>query len=185
MAECRVEKVSGKHHTFFTKRFDREKLERIHFASAMTMTGKNEQLIRDERPSYLDIAEFIQYSGAEVQQDLQQLWRRIVFNVLISNTDDHLRNHGFILSVKGWRLSPAFDLNPSVDKDGLALNIDMDRNRLDLDIAKSVGEYFRLTDKEMNIVIDEVKSSIADWRKLASDIGIPRGEQLVMSGAFG
>jgi serine/threonine-protein kinase HipA len=184
MAESRLENIAGPHHTFFTKRFDRDKQERIHFASAMTMTGKNEELIRDETPSYLDIVEFIQFSGVNVDEDLYQLWRRMIFNILISNTDDHLRNHGFILTDKGWRLSPAFDINPSVDKEGLALNIDMDNNALSLDLAKSVGVYFRLGQKEMEEIIDEVKSSISRWQKIAAEIGIPRSEQMLMSPAF-
>src|SRR5690606_5711412 len=82
MAECRIEKIAGKHHTFFTKRFDRDKTARIHFASAMTMTSKNEEIIKDEMPSYLDIVEFIQFSGTHVVHDLHQLWKRIVFNIL-------------------------------------------------------------------------------------------------------
>ncbi len=184
MSECKLQLISGKHHTFFTKRFDRQGHDRIHFASAMTMTGKNEDLIRDNTPSYLDIAEFIQFSGASTDDDLQQLWRRIVFNIAISNTDDHLRNHGFILTNEGWRLSPAFDLNPSVDKDGLALNIDMESNLLDYDLAKSVGQYFRLADIEMENIVDEVKTAVSHWRKIATEAGIPRAEQELMEHAF-
>lgn len=184
MAESRLEHIAGPYHTFFTKRFDREKQDRIHFASAMTMTGKNEELIRDETPSYLDIVEFIQFSGVHIEEDLHQLWRRVVFNILISNTDDHLRNHGFILTNKGWRLSPAFDLNPSIDKFGLALNIDMDNNLPDIDLLKSVGVYFRLGEKEMDIIIDEVKSGISGWNIIATEIGIPRNEQILMAAAF-
>lgn len=184
MAESRLEHIAGPYHTFFTKRFDRERQTRIHFASAMTMTGKNEELIRDETPSYLDIVEFIQFSGIQIEADLHQLWRRIVFNILISNTDDHLRNHGFILTNKGWRLSPAFDINPSIDKVGLALNIDMDNNSPDIDLVKSVGVYFRLGKKEMDIIIDEVKSGISGWKKTATEIGIPRNEQTLMAAAF-
>lgn len=184
MAESKLEHVSGPYRTFFTKRFDREKQDRIHFASAMTMTGKNEELIRDETPSYLNIVEFIQFSGFHVDEDLHELWRRIVFNVLISNTDDHLRNHGFILTDNGWRLSPAYDMNPSIDKDGLALNIDMSNNALDIDLVKSVGTYFKLGKKEMDIIIDEVKSSISGWKKRATEIGISRSEQTLMAAAF-
>ena len=184
MAESRIEHIAGPYHTFFTKRFDRERQERIHFASAKTMTGKNEELIRDETPSYLDIVEFIQFSGIQIEEDLHQLWRRIVFNILISNTDDHLRNHGFILTNKGWRLSPAFDINPSIDKAGLALNIDMDNNSPDIDLVKSVGVYFRLGKKEMDNIIDEVKSGISGWKKIATEIGIPRNEQMLMAAAF-
>jgi len=184
MAESRLEHIAGPYHTFFTKRFDRERQDRIHFASAMTMTGKNEELIRDETPSYLDIVEFIQFSGTQIEEDLHQLWRRVVFNILISNTDDHLRNHGFILKDKGWRLSPAFDINPSIDKEGLALNIDTDNNDLDIDLARSVDTYFRLGKKEMDTIIDEVKSVISGWKKVATEIGIPRSEQTLMAAAF-
>jgi serine/threonine-protein kinase HipA len=184
MAESRVEHIAGPYHTFFTKRFDREKQERIHFASAMTMTGKNEELIRDATPSYLDIVEFIQFSGTSIESDLHRLWRRIVFNIFISNTDDHLRNHGFILTSGGWRLSPAFDINPSIDKDGLALNIDMDNNSTDIDLARSAGAYFRLGKKEMDCILNEVQSSVMNWQKIATEIGIPRNEQMLMAAAF-
>lgn len=184
MAESKIEKISGKHHTFFTKRFDRQKGNRIHFSSAMTMTGNNEDTIRDSVLSYLDIAEFIQYNGANITEDLHQLWRRIVFNIAVSNTDDHLRNHGFLLTDKGWVLSPAYDINPSIDKNGLALNIDMDNNALDFELAKSVGEYFKLDNNAMNAIVEEVLNSVNDWKTLANKIGISRVEQGLMKGAF-
>lgn len=148
MAPCRIEKIMGNYNTFFTKRFDRKNGERIHFASAITMTSNNEDTVRDNQASYLDIAEFISSNGVNIEANLHQLWRRIIFNIAISNTDDHLRNHGFILTKEGWVLSPAFDLNPSVDKDGLALNIDTNNNALDFELAKTVGEYFRLKKKK-------------------------------------
>ena len=185
MAESRIEKIKGEYYTFFTKRFDRLNGERIHFASAMTMTGNNEDAIKDNPASYLDIAEFIQYSGSDNQADLHQLWKRIVFNIAISNTDDHLRNHGFILKENGWRLSPAYDINPSFDKDGLALNIDTADNALSFQLAKSVGEYFQLSEKQMDDIIDEVLSVTKKWGKMADKIGIPRAEQEAMSKAFG
>mgnify|MGYP001798100005 CR=1 FL=1 len=184
MAESKVEKVSGNHHTFFTKRFDRQNGERVHFASAMTMTSNNEDTIRDNTASYLDMAEFIQFSGAENTEDLHQLWRRIVFHITISNTDDHLRNHGFILSDKGWRLSTAYDINPSIDKDGLSLNIDTDSNAMDFELAKSVSSYFQLDSKQMTSILNEVKSAVSQWKNIAQDIGISRQEQQLMEGAF-
>ncbi|MFH6604467.1 type II toxin-antitoxin system HipA family toxin [Maribacter algicola] len=184
MASSRIEKIVGKYHTFFTQRFDRAEGERIHFSSAMTMTGNNEDTIRDSPASYLDIAAFIQSDGVNVDQNLHQLWRRIVFNIAISNTDDHLRNHGFILTPKGWILSPAYDINPSIDKNGLALNIDMDNNALDFELAKSVGEYFRLDNKQMDTIIEEVLESVGQWKEIAEKIGISRGEQELMAGAF-
>lgn len=184
MTECKIEKIAGKHHTFFTKRFDRDGDSRIHFASSMTMTGNNEESLRFSTASYLDIAEFIMNNGANINANLQQLWRRIVFNICISNTDDHLRNHGFILTDNGWILSPAYDLNPSVEKDGLALNIDMDDNSLDLEVAKSVGIYFRLNESEMDSIILEVHNAVRNWQNSAVEIGISRGDQELMKGAF-
>ena len=184
ISESRIEKISGKHHTFFTKRFDRYKSERIHFASAMTMTGNNEDTLKEKTASYLDIAEFIQYFGAQNKKDLHQLWRRIVFNIAISNTDDHLRNHGFVLTEKGWILSPAYDLNPSVDKNGLSLNIDTENNALDFDLAKSVGDYFYLLPNQMEQIKNDVFSAIRNWKEIAQEIGIVRAEIEMMAPAF-
>lgn len=184
MAPCRIDRILGNHHTFFTKRFDRDNGERIHFASAMTMTGNNEDTIRDNQASYLDIAEFISNHGTNIEANLHQLWRRIIFNIAISNTDDHLRNHGFILTNDGWILSPAYDLNPSIDKDGLALNIDTDNNALDFEVAKSVGEYFRLNNNQMETIIQEVKTGVCQWKTIAKEIGISRSEQELMEKAF-
>jgi len=184
MSPCRIERIMGNYNTFFTKRFDRENGKRIHFASAMTMTGNNEDIIRDNQPSYLEIAEFISNYGVNIEENLHQLWRRIIFNIAISNTDDHLRNHGFILTNEGWILSPAYDLNPSIDKDGLSLNIDMDNNELDFDLAKSVGKYFRLDNEQMDSIIEEVKSAVSRWKLVANKIGISRSEQQLMDKAF-
>ena len=184
MTESKIQHIAGKHKTFFTKRFDRVGGERVHFASAMTMTNNNEDTIRDNSASYLDLAEFIQYSGANIKADLHQLWKRIIFNIAISNTDDHLRNHGFLLSDNGWILSPAYDINPSIDKDGLALNIDQHDNALDLNLAKSVGQYFQLTNEQMDTIIGEVIASVRCWKKIATEIGISRAEQELMEGAF-
>ncbi len=184
ISESQLLKVSGDYHTFLTKRFDRAKKDRIHFASAMTMTGNNEEKIRDSRASYLEIAEFIRFSGADNTEDLHQLWKRIIFNISISNTDDHLRNHGFLLSKKGWRLSPAYDINPSIDKDGLALNIDTESNDLDFDLAKSVGEFFMLKDNQMDDILNQVNLVIKNWRTVATEIGITRREQEIMDPAF-
>ena len=184
MAESKIEKISGQYHTFLTKRFDRQNERRIHFASAMTMTGNTEDTIKNRTPSYLEIVEFIENYGVNVNGNLHQLWRRIVFNIAISNTDDHLRNHGFILTNKGWILSPAYDLNPSIEKDGLALNIDMDDNALDYDLAKSVGSYFRLSDSEMESILEEVLGVVKDWKTIADEIGVTTKEQKLMEKAF-
>ena len=184
MAISQISKISGNYSTFLTKRFDRIKKERIHFASAMTMTGNVESNLRDNKASYLEIAEFIKFSSASNREDLYQLWKRIIFNISVSNTDDHLRNHGFILTGNGWRLSPAFDVNPSIDKHGLALNIDTDNNSLDFDLARSVGEFFMLDRPSMDKILTEVTSVVRAWRKYATAIGIPKQEQDRMAPAF-
>lgn len=167
-----------------TKRFYRQEGKRIHFASTMTMTGITEETIKDASPSYLEIVGFIENNGMDVEANLHQLWRRIVFNIAISNTDDRLRNYGFILSDTGWVFSPAYDLNPSVEKDGLSLNIDMDDNALNFDLARSVGKYFRLSEKEMEAILNEVLSVVKDWKSVAEAIGIKNVEMELMEGAF-
>lgn len=184
MSDCKLDHVAGPFRTFFTKRFDRQGKQRIHFASAMTMTGNNEDLLKDNPASYLDIALFIQTYGCNIKEDLHQLWRRIIFNIAISNTDDHLRNHGFILTDAGWCLSPAYDLNPSIDKGGLQLNIDIANNALDFKLAKSVGEYFQLKNTEMDQIIADVKKVVSNWRDVAAAIDIPRNEIEIMAAAF-
>ncbi|APS37477.1 type II toxin-antitoxin system HipA family toxin [Salegentibacter sp. T436] len=184
IAESKIEKITGQYHTFLTKRFDRDNGNRIHFASAMTMTGNTEEIIKDDSPSYLEIIEFIENYGVDVETNLHQLWRRIVFNIAVSNTDDHLRNHGFILKEKGWILSPAYDLNPSVEKDGLSLNIDMEDNALDFDLARSIGKFCRLNEEGMETILKEVLTVVKDWKSMASKLGIANKEIEIMSPAF-
>ncbi|MGY4386437.1 serine/threonine protein kinase HipA of HipAB toxin-antitoxin module [Pedobacter sp. UYP24] len=103
----------------------------------------------------------------------------------ISNTDDHLRNHGFLLTEKGWRLSPAYDINPSIEKNGLAINVDMDNNALDFELALSVGQFFQLKENQMYQIIQEISTVVKDWRKQASKQGLSRAEQEAKSPAFG
>lgn len=184
MMPSKIIKVSGKHHTFLTKRFDRNMAQRIHFASAMTMTGNTEYTLRHEAASYLDIAEFIIMRGVSIEEDLQQLWRRIIFSIFISNTDDHLRNHGFLLTKEGWVLSPAYDINPSINRQGLSLNIDTVSNALSVDLSKSVREYFRLNNQQMDKIINEVQLAVGKWEGIADKIGIARSEQTLMRAAF-
>lgn len=182
--EARAEIITGSHHTFFTKRFDRIGNSRIHMASAITMTGHTEVSIRDARPSYLELAEFLKYHGANPEAALNQLWRRILFNVAVSNTDDHLRNHAFLLTEAGWVLSPAYDMNPSVDRAGLALNIDLDNNSLDVDLVRHVGSYFMLDAAQMKQIEEEVMSAVRTWEDEAKALGIPRSQIRTMAGAF-
>ncbi len=180
-----VRKLSGRNHTFLTKRFDRTDIgERIHFASAMTMPGHKDGDSYREGASYLEIADFLASRGASVESDLQELWTRIVFNIMIANTDDHLRNHGFLLVDKGWTLSPAFDLNPDENGTGLSLNISLTDNALDLNLALEVIEFFRI-DKESGLrIIDRIKESVSRWRRTADRYQLPGSEQDRMAKVF-
>jgi len=184
MSESKIQKIYGNHYTFLTKRFDRVGSQRIHFASAMTMTQNNAETIKDKVPSYLDLAEFIMDRSINMEKDLAQLWRRIVFSIAISNTDDHLRNHGFIIKNGGWQLSPAYDINPSTKKNGLAINIDENSNALDFNLAKSVGEYFHLDNVKMDSILKEVLDVVKNWKVEATKIGISSKEQNIMEPAF-
>ncbi len=185
MSESKVKKFSSRHHTFLTKRFDRiENGERIHFASAMTMLGYTDGQDHSDGASYLDLVEFIQNQGANINADLEELWRRIVFSICITNTDDHLRNHGFILNDEGWLLSPAYDINPVETGTGLKLNISDNDNALDLNIAMEVCAYFRLTETKANHIIDKVLSSVRNWSTIATKYGISRTEQELKAIAF-
>ncbi|EPJ47586.1 MAG: hypothetical protein OFPII_11560 [Osedax symbiont Rs1] len=183
MFTSEIRKLSTHHHTFITKRFDRIGDKRLHFSSAMTQLQyyDGEQ---SHGASYLEIVEFLVNQGAKTKADLAQLWRRIVFNIAVSNTDDHLRNHGFILTNKGWKLSPAYDINPSVGKKGLHLNITDTENALDYQLAFAVIDFFRLTQAEATQIYDEVLSSVKQWQKVAQRLGLSRTEQLIKQEAF-
>lgn len=173
-------------HTFLVRRFDRSQTgARIHFASAITLTGRVDGDDASTGASYLEIAEVISSQGAAPREDLIQLWMRIVFNIMVSNTDDHLRNHGFLLTPGvGWRLAPAYDMNPVPDSTGLTLNIDETDNALDVDLARSVARYFRINDGDANSIIERLAGHIGAWRELAGLAGIGRDEQESMAEAF-
>ena len=185
MSEAKAQKFSAGQHTFLTKRFDRaENGSRIHYASAMTLLGHIDGEDTDDGVSYLELVEFIGTKGAQVKADLEQLWRRIVFSICVSNTDDHLRNHGFMLGNRGWILSPAFDVNPVETGAGLKLNISENDNALDLDLAMEVLPYFRIKEIRGKEIIEEVKASVKNWRTVASKYGISKAEQELKARAF-
>ncbi|ALJ04907.1 toxin HipA [Pseudalgibacter alginicilyticus] len=185
MAPSRVQKFSHHQYTFLTQRFDR-KIDgiRIHFASAMTLLGYTDGTDYQDGVSYLELVEFLMQNGADVDNDLKKLWRRIVFNVCISNTDDHLRNHGFLLTDSGWILSPAYDINPTPNGTGLKLNISENDNALDLNLVREVAPYFRLKEKEVNAIINKIQQNVGQWQQLATDLGIPRNEMELMKNTF-
>nr|WP_320118462.1 HipA domain-containing protein [uncultured Marinifilum sp.] len=185
IAEGMAKKFSNNHHTFLSKRFDRtDNGERLHFASAMTLLGYTDGNNHDNGVSYLELVEFMSNNGADIKNDLEELWRRIVFNICVSNTDDHLRNHGFILTNKGWRLSPAYDINPVANAFGLSLNISEYDNSLSLDLAKEVAVYFRIKNNRADQIIKEVKNAVNSWRDVSNSFNIPRNEQEAMANAF-
>jgi len=185
VAESRIQKFSSKYYTFLTKRFDRSDTgERIHYASAMTMLGYVDGNNFRDGVSYLEIVYFLTQYGAKVESDLRELWQRIVFSIFVSNTDDHLRNHGFILTEKGWILSPAFDINPNEDGAGLSLNISLDDNSLDLDLALEVAQYFRLIKDDALKIIEDIKKSVTNWRSVATKYQLPGSEQELMARVF-
>ncbi len=180
MSDSKLLKLSKKYHTFITKRFDRIKDKRIHFASAMTMLGLSD----GAEGSYLDLAAFIIKNGSNVDTDLEELWRRIVFSICITNTDDHLRNHGFILTDTGWTLSPAYDINPVAHGTGLSLNISETDNSLSEDLAMDAAKYFRVNDKRAEEIIKKIKRSVSNWRETAKKHNISRSSQDRMANAF-
>ncbi|MAZ28206.1 MAG: toxin HipA [Cytophagaceae bacterium] len=185
MTRSRIQKFSHHQHTFLTQRFDRKKDgTRIHFASAMTLLGYSDGTDYQDGVSYLELVEFLMQNGTDVDNDLQKLWRRIVFNICISNTDDHLRNHGFLLTDSGWILSPAYDINPTPNGTGLKLNISENDNALDLNLVREVAPYFRLKEKEVNAIINKIQQNVGQWQQLATDLGIPRNEMELMKNAF-
>ncbi|MHA1053895.1 type II toxin-antitoxin system HipA family toxin [Enterobacter mori] len=186
VAAAEARKFASDHHCFMVRRFDRTDAgQRLHFASAMTLTRHQDGEDASTGVSYLELAEVLIRHGAQTQADLRELWSRIVFNILVSNTDDHLRNHGFILVPgKGWRLSEAYDMNPVSRADGLKLNITESDNALDLELAREVSDYFRLNLKQADEIIADFREVISQWRTIAQRLALPFREQEQMAEAF-
>ncbi len=172
--------------TFLTRRFDRgPAAERIHFASAMTLTGHVDGEDAASGVSYLELAEVIAAHGAAPREDLRELWTRIVFNVAVSNTDDHLRNHGFLLEPGiGWRLSPAYDMNAVPDSTGLCLNIDEADNSLDMDLVRSTARFYRVTDRDADTIVARIFEAVRTWSTVAAEEKIKRSDRDEMAVAF-
>ncbi len=183
--EAKLEDFSKSGSTFLVKRFDREGKRRIHYASAMTLLGKNDGAKAEDGSSYLELAAFLRGYGATPKKDLQELWKRIVFNMAVSNTDDHLRNHGFLLAKEGWKLSPLFDVNPDSYGELLSLNVDETNNLIDFELALSVARRYEMQEKQAAETLNEIKNIIEkNWKKFAQQYGIGRSEIERMSPAF-
>ena len=179
-----LENFSKNGSTFLTRRFDRDGQQRIHFASAMTLLEKTDGSGAQDA-SYLDIASLIRKYGSKPRKDLTELWKRVVFNMAVSNTDDHLRNHGFLLSKEGWQMSPAYDLNPNPDGHTLSLAIDEHNNEIDFELALSVSRWFDLKDNQAKDIQKEIINVVAsNWKRLAKMYDLTRREMDSMATAF-
>jgi serine/threonine-protein kinase HipA len=179
----RLEKIAERP-VIIIQRFDRDNQIRIPFLSAMSMIGARD----NEQHSYLELVDALRQYGASPKDDSVRLWRRIIFNILISNTDDHLRNHGFVyFDQRGWHLSPAYDMNPtptSIKPRILTTAIDFDDGTASLELALSVAQEFGLKQENAKTIIKEVGSAVADWKTVASRFGINRSEMNLMASAF-
>lgn len=183
--EAKLEKFSPLGSTFLIKRFDRFGSKRVHFASAMTLLVKKDGASAADGSSYLDIAAFIKSYGAQPKKDLIELWKRIVFNMAVTNTDDHLRNHAFILTDKGWILSPLYDVNPVPYGDELSLNVDEDDNSISIDLAVQTAVKFGISKSDAEAVAEDILQIVRDnWERTAAGYALTRRQIEEMRPAF-
>jgi len=180
--DAKLIKLNNAYRTFCVQRFDRAGGRRRFYASAMTLLRKE----HSDGSSYLELAQFLRASGdaTHVASDLQQLFRRVVFNVAVGNRDDHLRNHGFILGAAGWRLAPAFDVNPNIDKADHVLNLDDSDNRPSLRTVQSTAAFYGLNPSESQNIIHTVATVIDGWRGVAEKNQIARADIETTAAAF-
>lgn len=179
---AKLRSFAGEYHTFCVQRFDRTLNQRRFYASAMALLRKDVS----EGCSYLELAEFLHHRGAKdhIASDLEQLYRRVAFNVAVGNRDDHLRNHGFLLTSTGWRLAPAFDVNPNLDKAEHVLNLDETDNRPSLATVIETAEWY-LSSKDRGVeIVDEILEQTRQWRSAAEHAGIARADIELTAGAF-
>lgn len=180
MPEAQGRKLTERHLTYCAKRFDRDGDSRRMFASAMTLLEFSDG---EDGASYLDLAQFLSDHGAQghIETDLEQLFRRVLFNVRIGNRDDHLRNHGFIRAITGWRLAPAYDINPNPHKDAHSIRIDSETLEPDIHAVLASAELYRLADARATAILTEVDVAIRDWRGEATANGLGRAEIATMA----
>ncbi len=172
VAKTRTVKIAKDRDLLLSERFDRTKDgHRIHFASAMSLLGLDDGAGCNTGNGYLDIVDFILHGCTGVHQNLRELYRRVAFNIMFGNTDDHFRNHGFLLTPKGWTLSPAYDINPGA-KSNQCLLIDAYTEESDINVLLAASEYYMLEREVATEIIDEVRDAINDWRKTASELQI-------------
>jgi serine/threonine-protein kinase HipA len=174
---ARLERIGKGHHTFVTQRFDRRDGRRLFFTSAMALLGRTDS----EDASYLDLAEFIggkHGAPGHIEQDLRELFRRVLFNVATGNRDDHLRNHGFIRQPGGWRLAPAFDVNPAPGKDAHALALDDRSTAPDMGTVLATAEFYRVDAKNAKADLTRLRRVIGGWQNKARQLGLSAEDRL-------
>lgn len=183
--ESKLEKFSKYGSTFLVRRFDRDEKRRIHFASAMTLLGKTDGASAEDGTSYLDIVSFIKAYSSNPKADLLELWKRIVFNMAVTNTDDHLRNHAFIFGKNGWELSPLYDVNPVPYGDELSLLVDDEDNHISMELAVNTANRFGIQREVAEKIVSEIQKVVRDnWERLAKEHGLSRGQIEYMRPAF-
>ena len=183
-AETKVILTNDKYHTLLSRRFDRtDSDKRIHFASAMTLLGLNDGDNATTGHGYIDIVDFIISGCTDVDANLRELFRRVAFNICVGNSDDHFRNHGFLLTAKGWTLSPAYDMNPTLN-DHQSVLINSKTNESDLSILLNSCEEYMLTPEVAKGIINEVVTAVKGWRVLANKLGISKREMDLFEGVF-
>ena len=168
--------------TFLVNRFDRTAAgRRVAFVSAMTLTQRKDG---DAGASYLELVDLLQSRGANILADCEQLFRRVLLNVRIHNTDDHLRNHGFFVDNQGIRLSPAYDISPSVDRNELSLAIDETDATCDIALAMNAYNAYGISKAQADVALKSVEMAVGTWRTEAQRFGVSRAEQNLMAAAL-
>lgn len=184
-AETSVISTGDKYHALLSKRFDRTSNgRRIHFASAMTLLGLSDGSDAQTDNGYLDIVDFILQNCCDVENNLRQLYRRVAFNIAIGNTDDHFRNHGFLLTPRGWTLSPAYDMNPTTN-DYQNLLITSSTNKSDLSLLLDASEEYMIGKEEAAKIISEVTDAVKAWRRMAASLGVAKREMVLLEQILG
>lgn len=183
-AETSVIETGKKYHALLSKRFDRTvEGRRKHFASAMTLLGLTDGCDAKSSNGYLDIVDFILQNCCDVEQNLRQLYRRVAFNIAIGNSDDHFRNHGFLLTPRGWTLSPAYDMNPTLNE-YQALLINSTTNHADLQVLLDSSKEYMIGKDEAVYIIEEVRAGVKHWKSIATRLGIATREMDVFEQVF-
>lgn len=184
VAQTKVLGGLGKYHTFLSRRFDRkDEAKRVHFASSMSLLGLKDGDNAQGGYGYLDMVDFILQGCCDVEQNLQELYRRVVFNMCIGNSDDHFRNHGFLLTQKGWTLSPAYDMNPTLNE-YQSLLVNESSNKADISVLLDSCESYLIKKEIAANIIQEVQTAVSGWESLAVQLQIPVREMTLFKDRF-